>query len=169
MSDPFLGEIRLFAAKFAPRNWALCNGQILQVNQNAALFSLLGNRYGGDGKTTFALPDLRGRMAVCSVTSGGAVQVGGAETVALTEQNMPAHYHMGYATNEIGSTANPAGAVYAARPAPQQLYGGTSAAVPLNSQAVTTVGSSQPHNNVQPSLVLNFIICTAGYYPSRQN
>ena len=168
MSDPFLGEIRLLGFSFAPKGWALCNGQILNVNQNQALYSLLGNQFGGTAPTTFALPDLRGRVPVH--TSAGVPQgsVGGSESVALTLNNMPAHTHTLMATSQAGDRNGVAVTRNLAQVTSGSAYaepGGTQTT--LNSQAVAPTGGSSAHSNMQPYQVVNFAIALSGLYPSR--
>lgn len=173
MSEPFVGEIRMFAGNFAPRGWALCDGQLLAVSQNDALFSLLGTIYGGDGRTTFGLPDLRGRIPVHAGTGAGLSnrrlgEKAGQEAVTLTLNQIPSHNHApvkGSSAN--GSDPNPADN-YLAGSTVVQPY---TTEVPDNSAAassVTSVGGGQSHGNVMPFLCVNFIIALFGIYPSRQ-
>jgi microcystin-dependent protein len=164
MSDPFIGEIKLISFNFAPRGWALCNGQVLPINQNQALFSILGTMYGGNGQTTFALPNMQGRVPVHQ--SGGNVgQAAGEETHTLTAAEMPAHVHPAVAQSApTNPGVSPAGAIWAQ--APTAAY----APVPnitMNSAAVQNSGGSQPHENRAPYLVLNFVIALVGIFPSR--
>lgn len=167
MAEPFLGEIRLFAANWAPKDWHLCDGAILPINGNQALFALLYNTYGGDGKTTFALPDLRGRMIVQPEDTFWRGYKGGAETVTLTEANLPPHVHATHGvTDATNVTNNPAGAVLTE--SPQNMYTtGTDSPVQLKTGSISSVGGGQGHNNMQPSLVLNYIISLKGIFPSR--
>lgn len=174
--DYYIGQIILFAGNFNPRNFALCQGQLLAIATNQALFSILGTTYGGDGRTTFALPDLRGRAPVSSGQGPGLPnmvlgQTGGAENVALTTLQMPAHIHMVNASSNGATTGNPQNAVYAkavdaGSGSEYQIYqqNGT---VPLNGNAMASAGGNQPHNNLPPLIALNYIICTSGIYPSR--
>lgn len=173
--DPFLGQLMLVGFNFAPKGWAFCNGQLLSIAQNSALFSLLGTTYGGDGITTFALPDLRGRAAnhfgqgpgLSNYTQGEA---SGTETVTLTAAEMPAHNHPVLANNATGSTNSPDGAVlagYGTSLPPEGPYTTAAANTTLAANAVVPAGASQPHNNLSPFLTLNYIIATAGIYPSR--
>lgn len=168
MSEPFLGEIRLFSYNWPPRGWALCQGQILPISQNTALFSLLGTTYGGNGVSTFALPDMRGRTPIHFGPTYTQGEIDGVENVTLTSTQMPMHTHtmtgaasadaikpIGYVFASESSSANPH---YAADSGAQQ---------PLNPTAVQFVGGNQPHNNLQPLLVLNYCIATSGAYPSR--
>lgn len=170
MSDGYISEIKLVSFTFAPRNWALCNGQTLPIAQNQALFSLLGTTYGGNGQTTFQLPDLRGRVPLHFGTgaNGGSYsegQVGGEEAHTLTVQEMPAHVHSLHASTQDGSLIIPGGAQLARTPA--NPYQDPSGLAPLNAAALATAGGSQPHTNMQPYLTLNFIICLQGIFPSR--
>lgn len=172
--DGIIGEIRLFAGNFAPRNWAFCNGQILSIAQNTALFSLLGTTYGGNGQTTFALPDLRGRVAVSSgqSTTGRSYtlgETGGTETNTLLVSQMPAHVHQVTVSQPVnsgdGNTDDPTGNYPAA--SKNGYSTSTNASGPAQTITVGIAGSSQPMNNVQPYLGLNYIICIYGVYPSR--
>jgi len=167
MSNPFLGEIRLFPYNFAPRGWAFCNGQILSIAQNTALFSLLGTTYGGNGQTTFALPDLRGRVAMSSGQGPGLSnyslgQVAGVESVTLTQNEMPLHGHATLCSSDDGNSGVPVGNYPAAFGQP--IYSTTQ-----NSPGPPTggAGGSQPHTNIQPYLVLNYCIALEGIFPSR--
>lgn len=174
MSEPFVGEIRMFAGNFAPRGWAFCDGQLLAVSQNDALFSLLGTIYGGDGRTTFGLPDLRGRVPIHAgngpgLSSRALGSKGGAENETLTTNQLPSHTHDLRVTSEVAdSTASPANQ----RPATGvglNLYTtdfGTS--VNLASSTIANTGGSQSHTNLMPTLCVNFIIALVGIYPSRQ-
>lgn len=170
--EPLLGQIMLFGGNFAPRGWAFCNGQLLQISANTALFSILGTTYGGDGRTTFALPDLRGRVAIHAGTGNGLTprqigQASGTETVTLTINQMPAHTHM---VNPKYSNApgqiNPANNYPANLGAPNAVYG-ASGDGPMGNAIVSTSGGSQPHENMQPWLCINYIIATVGVFPTR--
>ena len=171
MSDPFVGEIRMFAGNFAPRNWALCDGQLLPVSQNDALFSLLGTIYGGDGRTTFGLPDLRGRLPVHQGTGPGLTprpigQRSGQETVTLTTNQLPAHGHA------LNASAESADATQAAGNLPAQTaedaFSASAVGTTLSSAAIASGGGGgTSHPNVQPFLCINFIIALVGVYPSR--
>jgi microcystin-dependent protein len=165
--DPFLGEIRLFAGNFAPNGWALCNGQIMSIAQNTALFSLLGTTYGGNGQTTFALPDLRGRVPVHAgqgpnLSNYSLGQQGGVESVTLTTNHMPAHTHTLNASSNDETTNRPTNAV----PAKGGVYDGTLNTT-MNPGVVGNAGGSQPHENLPPHLTLNYIIALQGIFPSR--
>lgn len=168
MSEPFIGEIRLVPYNFEPRGWAFCNGQLLPISQNTALFSLLGTNYGGDGRTTFALPDLRGRVAVSQGTGPGLSnvvlgEVGGAEQVTLTQAQMPAHGHLASVCG-AGATANrPAGQV----PSAGGSYAASSDGGTFNPSFVQNSGGSQPVGTRPPYLGLSYIIALEGIFPSR--
>jgi len=172
MSEPFVGEIRMFAGSFAPRGWALCEGQLLGVSQNDALFSLLGTIYGGDGRTTFGLPDLRGRVPIHAGSGPGLSPrslgaKAGAESVTLIVNQLPSHSHAIQASTDIAAESSPLGNVLA-----QSSLAGTYVEVDANaslaSSSVTSVGGSRSHTNLMPALCLNFIIALVGIYPSRQ-
>lgn len=178
MADPFLGEIRLFAGNFAPRNWAFCNGTAISISQNAALFSLLGTIYGGDGRTNFKLPDLQGRVPRHPGSPPGLVstnlgQSGGAEKVTLTMSQMPSHTHQLVGStariDEEGGSKSPDGQFTARMQANQGIYASATGATLVNmaSEAVKSAGSGQAHNNMQPFLAINFIIALNGIYPPR--
>jgi microcystin-dependent protein len=169
MADPFLGEIRQAAFAYAPKGWALCNGQLLPINQNQALFSLLGTQYGGDGIRTFALPDLRGRSplhASADVTVGARA---GEEAHTLTVNELPPHSHALRGSNDLANSSSPVGNVTAAKGrGGKDIYApGGSPVQPLSPQAIAAAGGSQPHNNMQPFTTLNFIIALTGIFPSR--
>jgi microcystin-dependent protein len=171
MSDPFLGEIKLFPYTFAPRGWALCNGQVLSIAQNTALFSLIGTLYGGDGRTTFALPDLRGRVPVSSGQGPGLSQydvgeVGGVESVTLTEPQLPAHTHA-MRVNGPSSASNNPNNRYLGRVSTGTAYAGTTNGKTLKPDAIAPSGDSEPHENRQPHLVLNYCIALEGIFPAR--
>lgn len=166
MSEPFIGEIQAFSFNYAPRGWALCNGQLLAINQNQALYAILGNTYGGDGVTTFALPDLRGRTPVHvgqGVTLG---QSAGEEAHTLTVNEMPQHTHQAMANQSNSTSSKPTDNVWGPAPAGSNSYTATANAV-MNANALSTAGGSQPHSNMQPSLVLNYCIALQGIFPSR--
>lgn len=170
--DPYLGEIRLFAGNFAPKGWALCNGQLMPITQNTALFSLLGTQYGGDGKTTFALPNFQGRAPVHrgqgpGLTDRRVGQSGGTPTVTLLTSEMPAHSHVPNAST-APTQGNPEGAVWSNTPGLRgtPIYA-ANADTYMSSMAIGVTGNSQPHNNMQPYLGLNFIIALQGVFPPR--
>jgi len=170
MADPFLGEIKICALNFAPRGWAFCDGQLLPISSNSALFSLLGTNYGGDGRTTFGLPDLRGRIPLGEGSGPGLSdhrlgQKGGAETTTLTVNNLPAHTHtLNLATVAEGDSNNPADRLLAQTDA--RSYSDQGPAV-ASGRGTTPTGAGQAANNMQPYLSLNFIIALVGVFPSR--
>lgn len=166
MSEPFLAEIKITAFNFAPRGWALCNGQLLPINQNQALFSLLGTTYGGDGRVNFALPDFRGRVPIHMSSNFTLGQRGGEVAHTLTLAELPAHTHILSANPNTASATDPALKTLAQPTGTNLTYTNTANAT-LNASSVTSVGGSQPHENRQPSLVLSFIIALQGIFPSR--
>jgi microcystin-dependent protein len=171
MSEPFVGEIRMFAGNFAPRGWAFCDGQLLAVSQNDALFSLLGTIYGGDGRTTFGLPDLRGRIPIHAGDGPGLSprrlgSKGGAEKVTLTVNQLPSHTHPLKASSDPATVPNPQGTVLGTGNV-IELYSGDPADSNLSANAITSVGGSRSHTNLMPFLCVHFIIALVGIYPSR--
>ncbi|MXV20148.1 phage tail protein [Deinococcus xianganensis] len=170
MSEPFVGEIRIFAGNFAPTGWALCNGQILPISQNTALFSLLGTTYGGDGRTTFGLPNLQGRAPMHwgngpGLTPRNLGESGGAPTATLLTSQMPAHTHTMNAAIDPAESDNPANLALA-RGSNISPYAPTPNTT-LNPSTLSGQGGNQPHNNMQPYLTMNFIIALQGIYPPR--
>lgn len=165
MSTPFLAEIRMVAFTFAPKGWALCNGQVLPINQNQALFSLLGTTYGGNGQTTFALPDLRGRSPAHPGTEIQLGQVGGEENHTLTSAEMPAHIHGVKGDAADASAVSPAGNIWAS--SSSNPFSTSAPDTALQQASVSAAGSSQPHPNQQPYLAVNFVIALQGIFPSR--
>jgi microcystin-dependent protein len=171
VEQPFFGEIRMFAGWYAPAGWAFCQGQMLSIAQNDVLFSLIGTTYGGDGVTTFALPDLRGRVPVHMGTGsfGTTYQLGqmaGVESPTLTTQQIPAHSHAPGASSVNGTSDSPAAAVPARNAAGLTEYGSSTNAT-LAAGALQATGGGQPHTNLQPYLGIHFIICLEGIYPSQ--
>jgi microcystin-dependent protein len=163
VAEPFLSEIRTFSFNFAPKGWALCNGQILPINQNQALFSLLGTTYGGDGQTTFALPNLMGRVPIHTGNGHTLGERGGGETHTLTVSEMAPHFHYTAGTNNTADSNSPAGKTWA-DPGLSNFH--TSANIGMNSGAIAPAGGSQPHLNMQPFLTLNYCIALQGIFPS---
>ncbi|MCX7571874.1 tail fiber protein [Tumebacillus sp. DT12] len=163
MSESYLGEIRMFAGNFAPQGWALCNGQILSIAENEALFALLGTTYGGDGQTTFALPDLQGRVPVHPSTAYPRASKSGTETVTLTATQMPAHTHTVNTVNATATAISPNNAVWAS--GPRSTFATTGTPTAMNPASISTVGGSQPHDNMMPSLTISFIISLYGVFP----
>ena len=174
MSDPFVAEIRIFGFTFAPTGWAQCNGQLMPISQNTALFALVGTFYGGDGKSTFALPDLTGAVPVNAGQGAGLSQrflgeTGGSATVTLLESEMPAHSHTAQAMNSFSSSNDPSAKLLARPFGGGLLYRPAAGAtvVPLQHGAVAIAGSSLPHNNLMPYLTVNFCIALQGVFPPR--
>lgn len=173
--DPYIGEVRIVGFNFAPRGWALCQGQLMPISQNTALFSLLGTMYGGDGKTTFGLPDFRDIAPMSWGSAPGLTEryegeTGGSSTVTLITNQLPSHSHVAKASGNPGATNVPTGGVWAATGGPRggiPMYTTASAPAVMNVGALTPQGQSTPHNNMQPYLTLNFIIALQGVYPTR--
>ena len=173
MSEPFIGEIRIFSCTFAPLDWAFCNGQVLNISQNNALYSVLGATFGGDGRTTFGLPNLQGRAPMdfgqgTGLTARGMGQVGGEPTATLTTAQMPSHTHAANASTAAGA-ADPTNAIWSqcsGRGA--KAYATTATTTtPMNTAALSPTGGAAAHNNLMPYLVLNFCIALAGFFPVR--
>lgn len=169
MSEPFLSEIKIVSFNFPPKGWALCNGQLLPINQNQALFSLLGTTYGGNGQTNFALPNLRGRVPISFGNGHDLGEAAGSTAVTVNIQQLPTHLHPLMASNTQGNKVNPnfGGTGFVLAQDPGNCYGPPVNLTTLNPASVTSVGGSQPHNNMMPYLVLNFIIALQGIFPSR--
>ncbi len=173
MADPFVAEIRIFPFNFAPKGWAWCDGQLLPLSQNTALFSLLGTTYGGDGKSNFALPDLQGRAPMHPGQGPGLSlhdlgETGGSETVSLLESEIPAHSHAMSAQNVPLGTVQTAGGNTFSRPASGNLYNKVGpAVVAMSDQTLAPAGGDQPHNNMMPYLTYYFCIALQGVYPPR--
>jgi microcystin-dependent protein len=168
MSDPYVGEIRLFAGNFAPVGWAFCDGQLLPISENETLFNLIGTTYGGDGQSTFGLPDLRGRIPIH--TGGGftLAESGGVESVTLTVNQIPAHPHPFLASNDIATAAGPSVNVPATTNVAKKVY--AAAASPtsaMDPQSIGPSGGSQPHDNFQPYQCINYIISLFGIFPQQ--
>jgi microcystin-dependent protein len=165
MAQPYVGEIRMFAGNFAPAGWMFCEGQLLPISENETLFQLIGTTYGGDGESTFALPDLRGRIPIHQGNGFVLAETGGAEEITLTVSQIPAHTHALLASGDLGNqgtcagnlTANSQGALYYIEQAPN---------VSMNAGCIGSVGGSQPHTNFQPYLCIDFIISLFGIFPS---
>ncbi|MCR2806632.1 phage tail protein [Paenibacillus soyae] len=166
MSESYIGEIKLFGFGFTPKNWLPCQGQLLPINQNQALFAILGTTYGGNGVTTFALPDLRGRVPVHTGNGVTLGQIAGAESHTLTLNEIPAHTHTVSASTTVSNQYSPVGNVWA------EAANGTSVFSPeanttLRADAIGAAGGSQPHTNMQPYLAMNYCICVNGIFPSQ--
>ena len=164
MSEPFLSELRLFSFNFPPKGWALANGQFLPINQNQALFALLGTTYGGNGQTTFALPNLRGRVATHVGNGHTLGEAAGSTSVTITQQTMPQHVHFEQGSTANGSSPLPTANVLAAA---NNLYTGVAGLTTLLPASLTNVGGSQPHNNMMPYLTLSWCIALQGIFPSQ--
>lgn len=172
MSDQFLGEIRIFATNFAPKGWAQCNGQLMPLSQNTALFALLGTNYGGDGKTTFALPNLQGRAPLQQGAGPGLTQrnlgeMGGSAAVSLLQSEIPLHSHQLMHSGGAANASTPAPDTGFARTTSAQVYAPGDTSAPASPQALAASGDSAPHNNLQPYLTLNFCIALQGIFPPR--
>ena len=174
MADPFVAEIRIVPYNFAPTGWAFCNGQILPISQNTALFSLLGTTYGGNGQSTFALPNFQGSAPIHwgsgpGLTSRNLGEVGGQANVTLLTSELPAHTHSAQADATAGGVASPAGATWGKAPGrtPPPAYSNAAPDVSMSPLALAVSGQSFPHNNLSPYLVLNFIIALQGIFPPR--
>jgi microcystin-dependent protein len=175
VADPFVAEIRIFPFNFPPKGWAFCNGQIMPISQNTALFALLGTTYGGDGKSTFALPNLQGASAMHPGQGQGLSlrdlgEMGGADSVTLLESEMPAHNHTAFAVGVVSTTAAPSTQTALARSVNGSAYAAFAQGQGLQQlafQALPIAGGSLPHNNLQPYLTLNYCIALQGVFPPR--
>jgi microcystin-dependent protein len=165
MSSPFIGEIRMFAGNFAPLGWSFCDGSVVAIDQNTALFQLIGTTYGGDGVQTFNLPDLRSRVPVHVGPGFTLAQTGGEETVTLTVQQIPSHFHVPRAKSVAGNQASPAGGVWAASSLNQYTANAPSSS--MDAAALGSAGGGQAHDNMVPFLVINFILSLFGVFPSQ--
>jgi len=166
MAQPYVGEIRMFAGNFAPAGWMFCEGQLLPISEYETLFQLIGTTYGGDGQSTFALPDLRGRIPLHQGNGFILAETGGAEEITLTVSQIPAHSHPLLASTNSGTSANAANQVVARTTGLITLYIEDAPTLNMSPQAVSSVGGSQPHTNFQPYLCVNFIISLFGIFPS---
>jgi microcystin-dependent protein len=167
MSTPFLSEIKIMSFNYAPKGWALCNGQLLPINQNQALFSLLGTTYGGNGQTNFALPNLQGEVPIHEGDGHTLGETGGTESVTVSIQQLPTHSHVANATTATATTNVPGNTLLLAQSTSSQLYTGAANPVTMAPNSLASVGGSQPHNNMMPYLVLNFCIALQGIFPSQ--
>jgi microcystin-dependent protein len=165
MAQPYVGEIRMFAGNFAPAGWMFCEGQLLPISENETLFQLIGTTYGGDGQSTFALPDLRGRIPLHQGSNFILAETGGVEEITLTVNQIPAHNHPLLATTNAADTPNLANAL-PAKGLISEVYWGDPGDANLNPQTISSVGGSQPHTNFQPYLCVDFIISLFGIFPS---
>src|SRR5262249_17248968 len=164
MSGPFVGEIRMFAGNFAPAGWAFCNGALIPISENETLFQLIGTTYGGDGQNTFALPNLQSRVPVHVGPGFAQGQSGGAETVTLTTSQIPAHSHVPQCLNAAGGQASPDNGIWA-QPTTGTPYDNSAPSVAMPAVAIQSAGGSQPHDNMIPFLVINFILSLFGVFP----
>ena len=172
MAEPFVGEIRMFAGNFAPRGWAQCDGQLIAVSQNDALFSLLGTIYGGDGRTTFGLPDMRGRIPIHAGSGPGLStrnlgSKAGEEKVTLNTNQLPSHTHTMQASQDAATQTSPQNHVVGSNLPVTAYFANPPTTAGMASEAISAVGGSQSHTNLQPFLCINFIIALVGIYPSR--
>jgi microcystin-dependent protein len=170
MAQPYVGEIRMFAGNFAPAGWSFCNGSLLPISENEVLFALIGTTYGGDGEETFALPDLQSRVPIHMGTGPGGIsypiaQMGGVETVTLTLQQIPVHTHALQAADAGADLISPTGATPAE--AVKRFYRAPGSPVPFHASAIGPTGGSQPHENLQPFLCINYIISLFGIFPQQ--
>ena len=165
MAQPYVGEIRMFAGNFAPAGWMFCEGQLLPISENETLFNLIGTTYGGDGQSTFALPDLRGRIPIHQGNNYILAETGGAEEITLTVNQIPTHTHALIASTDVSQDTNPQGKVLGQSAGPL-FYIQDTPDTTLSVQAVTSLGGSQPHTNFQPYLCVDFIISLFGIFPS---
>jgi microcystin-dependent protein len=166
MAQPYVGEIRMFAGNFAPAGWNFCEGQLLPISENETLFQLIGTTYGGDGQSTFGLPDLRGRIPLHQGNGLTLAEQSGVEQVTLTTQQMPAHTHPFLASTAVGTSPAPANLVLAASGS-SNIYRPAPANTPMWASMIGPVGGSQPHDNFQPYLCVDFIISLFGIFPSQ--
>lgn len=164
MAQPYVGEIRMFAGNFAPAGWFFCEGQLLPISEYETLFQLIGTTYGGDGQSTFALPDMRGRLPIHQGNGFVLAETGGAEEITLTVNQIPAHSHALLASNDIPALSNPGNNMTGQAAA--KLYRSGTPTIPLNAASMSPVGGSQPHTNFQPYLCVDFIISLFGIFPS---
>ena len=166
MAQPYVGEIRMFAGNFAPAGWMFCSGQLLPISENETLFNLIGTTYGGDGQSTFALPDLQSRVPIHMGAGFTLAETGGVEDVTLTVPQIPIHTHAFVGSADIANSPNPGSSILA-RSGQVNMFINGDASVAMSPNAVSAVGGSQPHSNLQPYLTLNFIISLFGIFPSQ--
>ena len=168
MAQPYVGEVRMFAGNFAPAGWMFCEGQLLPISEYETLFNLIGTTYGGDGQSTFALPDLRGRIPLHFGNGFTLAETGGAETITLTVSQIPAHSHPLLGSGNFADKTTPQGNVAATLGVPNvSAYGTDQPTTPVSPASVSSVGGSQPHNNFQPYLCVDYIISLFGIFPSQ--
>jgi len=167
MGQPYIGEIRMFGGNFAPNGWMLCDGQLLPISEYDTLFNLIGTTYGGDGQSTFALPDLRGRIPMHVGNGFNQAEAAGTEQVTLTVNQIPIHQHTPIASNDAGTSQSPLNAFFAAAGTGNQIYSTPpTAGATMHPQSIAPAGGSQPHENMAPYLCVNFIISLFGLFPS---
>lgn len=167
MAQPYVGEIRMFAGNFAPAGWMFCEGQLLPISENETLFNLIGTTYGGDGQSTFALPDLRGRIPIHQGNGFILAETGGAEDITLTVNQIAAHSHPFLASNDTATATNPGGNLPASTNVSKKVYAGAASPTSIMApQSISPTGGSQPHTNFQPYLCVDFIISLFGIFPS---
>jgi microcystin-dependent protein len=166
MAQPYVGEIRMFGGNFAPAGWMFCEGQLLPISENETLFNLIGTTYGGDGQSTFGLPDLRGRVPIHQGNGFTLAESGGVTEVTLSVQQIPAHSHPALATLNPATDTNPQNNILSKTLVNVSAYGQDAPLTPLNPSTVSSIGGSQPHENMQPYLCVNFIISLFGIFPS---
>ncbi|MBX2928163.1 MAG: phage tail protein [Saprospiraceae bacterium] len=168
MAQPYVGEIRMFAGNFPPAGWMFCDGQLLPISENETLFNLIGTTYGGDGQSTFALPNMQGRIPIHQGNGFVLAETIGVESVTLTTNQIPSHTHAVMASDSNGSTTNPSGAVLARNASADGYTSDTSGGLAaLNAGMITPTGGSQPHDNMAPFLCINFIISLFGIFPTQ--
>lgn len=168
MAQPYVGEIRIFAGNFAPAGWMFCDGQLLPISENETLFQLIGTTYGGDGESTFALPDLRGRLPLHQGSGFILAETGGAEDITLTVSQIPSHTHALFASTGFGQETSPEGNVMSRSPVVDAYQNASSPPyINMNTGFISSVGGSQPHTNFQPYLCVNFIISLFGIFPQQ--
>jgi len=167
MSQPYVGEIRMFAGNFAPAGWMFCEGQLLPISEYETLFNLIGTTYGGDGQSTFALPDLRGRLPIHQGNGFTLAETGGVETVTLTASQIPSHSHPFLGTTNLAGATAPDNALLAQLSGGVKLYTAVVGATAMSPNAIGSTGGSQPHDNFQPYLCIDFIISLFGVFPSQ--
>jgi microcystin-dependent protein len=166
MADPFIGEIRMFGGNFAPQGWAMCNGALMPISENDALFTLIGTTYGGDGQSTFALPNLQSRVPMHVGPGFALAQMGGEEQVTLTTNQLPAHSHVPAASTSNAGSSGPSGNVWAASPQYTEYAAAPDGTV-MAAGAIGVAGGGQPHDNMVPFLCINFILSLFGIFPSQ--
>lgn len=166
MGEPYIGEIRMFAGNFAPAGWMFCEGQLLPISENETLFQLIGTTYGGDGESTFALPDLRGRLPIHQGNGFILAETGGAEEITLTVNQIAAHTHPLLATSDLAVAASPGGSYLASTVTGQKIYTASNPTLAMAPTLGTFTGGNQPHTNFQPYLCIDFIISLFGIFPS---